>query len=160
MKLAEKDFPFYWDIIKFPSLVLILWSVAGLLTVIISYAAYRNMFSSAAGLIIGFLVFAFVGWTAAKDCKGTIKQAAWAGAITGVVAGFVGAIIGVIITALVPSIIEDAVSQAVAQGAAAATARSFIQISVYLGFVIGPLFNGIIGAIIATISAFIACKLK
>jgi hypothetical protein len=160
MKFAEKKFSYYWDIVKVPIIILVLWSFAGLVMALFYYDEYRSTFSTAAGLIISLLCYSFVGYLCSKDCKGKVKHAAWSGAITGSVSGFIGAFVGLLSVSFVPRIIDDAVLIAVQNGAPAATARSMIEISTYLGFVTGPLFGGLIGAGVAAIAGLIACKLK
>lgn len=160
MKFAGKNFSFYWGIIKIPVAILVLWSIVGFIAAKFYYATYKSTFSGSAGLIISVLVFAFVGMCTARDCKGTVKQAAWAGALTGIIAGFVGAIVGWLTITFVPQLVEDAVAMAVQSKASEAIVRSFITLSTYLGFITGPLFDGLIGAGVAALSAFIACKIR
>ncbi len=155
MKFGKKDFSEHWKIIKIPTLILIAWSVLGFLVSMFSFTLYTTIFSVSASWLLMIVMFAFIGWSAVKDHKGTVKTGAWAGALSGVISGFIGAIIGILMFYLVPDLVQFAISQA---GANAAAIESFLAIGVYIGLVTGPLFSGIIGAIISSIAALIAKK--
>ena len=155
MKFSGKDFKDYWKIIKIPTYVFIGWSILGLILAIISFDLYGTVFNTASGLIFSIAVFGFVGWTAVKDHKQTIKISAWAGALTGVVSGFVGAIIGILMFYIVPDIIFAAAAQA---GADPSAIQGVMAIGIYIGLITGPLISGLIGALISSIGALIAKK--
>lgn len=158
MEFAEKEFGYYWKIIRTPLLILVVWSVAALVVAMVSYSAYESIFGGIAGLILSICVFGFVGWTTVKDYKGTVKLGAWAGALTGILIGLIGGAFGVLMVYLVPQLTSEAVKQATAAGAPAESVKGFIVIGAYFGLIIGPVVNGVIGAILSAIGAFIAKK--
>jgi hypothetical protein len=158
MKFGEKEFPYYWKIIKIPTFVLIAWSVLGLVLGIVSFSLYASIFSPAVGYILMIAVFGFIGWMTIKDYKGTVKIAAWAGALAGAITGFIGAIIGILMIYFVPSLMQYAIMQASQAGADAAAVQSMMETWIYIGLITGPLFSGLIGAGIAAIAALIAKK--
>jgi len=160
VKFAEKEFDYYWKIIKIPLFVIIGWSVLGFIISLISFQTYQSIFSSISGILLGILVFGFIGWTTIKDHKGEIKHAAWAGALAGIIAGFVGGIIGVIMFYAVPQIASASIQQAVAKGAPHNVAENMIRIGAMIGIIVGPIMNGVIGTIIAAITGLIAKKVK
>ncbi len=158
MKFAEKEFKDYWKIIKISTYILIAWSLAALIVSKISFSLYLTIFSAPANWALTIVAFAFIGWTAIKDYKGTIKIAAWAGALAGIIVGFAGALIGILTFYLVPELVEYAITQAAAQGVPADTIRGFMSISIYVGLVTGPLITSLIGAALSSIAALIAKK--
>lgn len=158
MKIGQKDFAQYWEIIKTPTLVLIVWSVLGLIVSLISFSLYMKIFSSIAGWVISIAMLAFAGWIAVKDHKENIGVAAWSGALTGAIAGFVGAIISIIMFYTVPQLYELAIQSVVSQGIDAETVRSMLSITIYIGLITGPLISGVVGAILAAITGLIAKK--
>lgn len=159
MKFGEKEFFYYWKIIKIPTYVLIAWSVLGLILGIVSFSLYASIFSPAVGYILMIAVFGFIGWMTIKDYKGTVKIAAWAGALAGAITGFIGAIIGILMFYFVPEVINYAIMQAAQQpGVDMAAVQSFMEMGIYIGLITGPLVSGLIGAGIAAIAALIAKK--
>ena len=157
MKFANKEFKDYWKIIKLPVYIIVGWSVLSFIMSIISYDLYSNIFSSGAGFVLMLAIFGFIGWTAVKDYKGTVKIGAWSGALAGAITGFVGAIISILMFYIVPDVILAAAAQA---GADPSQIQGFMAIGIYIGLVTGPLFSGLIGALLSTIAAFIATKIK
>jgi len=160
IEFAKKDFSYYWNIIKIPLFVLIGWSVLAVIVAKMSTYWHQSIFGTWQGLVVQLIVFGFIGYTIIAEHKGSVKQSAWAGAITGVIAGFVGAILAVIMFYLVPQIYELSINQAVAQGAPAELVRNIIRIGLYTGFITGPLFAGLIGAAISAISGVVTKKLE
>lgn len=158
MRFAEKEFTDYWKIIKLPTYVSVAWVVAGLITSKISFSIYQAIFSPSANWALTIAVFAFIGWTAVKDHKETIKIAAWAGALSGAISGLAGAVTGLIMFYLVPNLLQYMLSQAAAQGVAVASVQQFIVIGMYLGLVTGPLISAIVGAILSAIAGLVAKK--
>ena len=158
MKLAGKEFDYYWKIMKVPLIVLVVWALLGFFISLASYAAYQTIFSNIAGTILIVVIFGFVGWTTVKDHKGTVKMGAWAGVLTGLIYGFIGGIIGILMINLVPDIVTAALASAAAQGASAEMVQSYIKIAAYIGLIIGPIINAIVGAAISAIGALIAKK--
>jgi len=158
MKFDNKEFSFYWKIIKIPTLLLVLWAIIAFIVAKFSMYWYKTLFQSFAGLILQIAIFAFVGYAAIAEHKGGPKTAAWAGALTGIIVGFIGAIVAIIMVNFVPEIIDDAVAQAVAQGAAADMVRNITNVMMYVGLVTGPLFGGLFGALISWISGLITKK--
>jgi len=157
MKFAKKDFSEYWKIIKIPSYVLIGWSLIALIISIASFSMYITIFSPWSNWILTIAVFSFIGWTAIKDHKETIKVASWAGALTGLITGLIGAVFGIIMFYLVPEVIQAAVAQA---GVNAEAVQSYMKIGIYIGLITGPLVSALIGALISAIAALIAKKIK
>ena len=155
MKFANKEFSEYWKIIKIPTYVLIAWGILGLTISMISFSLYSTIFSPLAGWILTIAVFSFLGFTAIKDHKQTIKIAAWAGALTGIISGFIGGILSILMFYLAPQVIQAAVAQA---GQDPAAVEAFLEIGIYIGLVTGPIISGIIGAVISVIAALIAKK--
>lgn len=158
MKFAEKGFTDYWKIIKLPTYVSVAWVLAGLITSKISFSIYQTVFSPSANWALTIAVFAFIGWTAVKDHKETIKIAAWAGALSGAISGFIGAVTGLIMFYLVPDLLQYMLSSAAAQGIPVASVQQFMVIGMYIGLVTGPLISAIVGAILSAIAAWIAKK--
>lgn len=158
MKFAEKGFTDYWKIIKLPTYVSVAWVLAGLITSKISFSIYQAIFSPSANWALTIAVFAFIGWTAVKDHKETIKIAAWAGALSGAISGFIGAVTGLVMFYLVPDLLQYMLSSAAAQGIAVASVQQFMVIGMYIGLVTGPLISGVVGAILSAIAAWIAKK--
>lgn len=158
IKLAGKEFDYYWKIMKIPLIVLVVWALLGFFVSLFSYATYQTVFSNIAGTVLIIIIFGFIGWTTVKDYKGTVKMGAWAGVLTGLIYGFIGGIIGILMINLVPDVTTDALARATAQGASVEMIQSFIRIGAYLGLIIGPIINAIIGAVISAIGALIAKK--
>ncbi len=155
MQFAGKDFLYYWKIIKIPTYVLVGWSLLGFITAIISSSLYISIFSSSASWLLMIAVFGFIGWTAVKDHKQTVKIAAWSGALAGAVSGLAGAVLSIFLVYFVPSVILYAASQA---GVDPASIQGIMKIGVYIGLITGPLFSALIGAAISAIAALIAKK--
>jgi hypothetical protein len=132
MKIGEKEFSDYWKIIKIPVFVLSAWYIAGLICAIISFSSYTSIFSGAAGWSLMIIFFGFIGWTAVKDFKETIKSAAWAGALAGAIVGIVSGVVGVIMYYTVPSLMQYAINMAVQAGASALDVQKFMVIGVYI----------------------------
>ncbi len=161
MKYADKDFSYYWKIIKIPTYVLIAWSVLGFIMSIISLSLYLSIFSATVNWFLIIVVFGFIGWTVIKDYKGTVKIAAWAGALSGAIVGFIGAIISILTFYFVPEVIQLTISQLAQQpGVDFAAIQGFMKIGMYAGLITGPLFAGLIGAAISAVAALIAKKVK
>ena len=158
MKFAEKDFSYYWKIIKIPLAILVGWSLLGLIIAIINYNLYTSIFSNISGWIITLAVFGFIGYTTTKDHQGANKHGFWAGGLTGAIYGFIGAIFAIIMINLVPDFTAATLAQASASGADPATMEQFIKIGLYIGLITGPLFSGVIGAIISWIGGLIGKK--
>ena len=157
MKFGGKEFSDYWKIIKIPTYVLIGWSIIGFIISIISFSLYLSIFSSSSGWFLLIGVFGFIGWMTIKDHKGTVKIAAWGGALSGAISGFIGAIIGILMFYFVPAILDYTIVQA--QGAMdAASLQGLMETMIYVGLITGPLISGIIGAAIAAVAALIAKK--
>jgi hypothetical protein len=155
MKFAQKEFSYYWKIIKIPTYILIGWNILGFIAAIASFSLYISVFSSSANWLLMVAVFGFIGWTVVKDHKQTTKIAAWSGALSGAIAGIVGAIIGILMFYFVPSVIMYAATQA---GADPAAIQGFMKIGIYIGLITGPLFSALVGAAISAIAALIAKK--
>jgi hypothetical protein len=155
MKFGDKEFSFYWKIIKIPFFVLIGWSILSFIVSIISLSLYTSIFTSASSWILLVAVFGFIGWTAVKDHDGTVKVAAWSGALAGIISGFIGAIIGIIMFYVVPDLF---LMQAQMAGADISAVQGFIAIGIYIGLITGPLISGLIGAAVSAIAALIAKK--
>lgn len=158
MKFAEKDFSYYWKIIRIPLAILVGWSLLGLIIAIINYNLYTQIFSNISGWILTIAIFGFIGYSTTKDHKGENKHGFWAGGITGVIYGFIGAIIAIIMINLIPDISAAALARASTQGVDPATMEKFIKIGLYVGLITGPLFSGVIGAIISWIGGLIGKK--
>ncbi len=158
MEFAKKDFSYYWKIIKLPLLFLVAWSIIGVIVAKFAIEWYSSIFGSWQGIFIQLIVFGFIGYCIVAEHKGSVKQGAWAGAITGVIAGFIGAILALISYYLVPQLYETSIAQATARGASADMVRNFIKIGVYIGFITGPLFSGLIGAGISALSGLVTKK--
>ena len=156
MKFAGKEFKDYWKIIKMPTYVLVAWGILSFIIATISFSLYTTIFSPLAGWILTIAVFGFIGWTAIKDHKQTIKISAWSGALAGAISGFVGAIIGILMFYFVPDILFAAAAQA---GVDPTAIQGFMAIGVYIGLITGPLISGLIGALISVIAALIAKKI-
>ena len=163
MKIADKEWSYYWHIIMIPVLILVLWNVAAFVVAYYSYSTYKSIFSGYSGLVLALAMYAFVGWTTVKDHKGTVKNGAWAGAVTGVLVGLIAAIINLLMVSMVPMIVQEAVAAALKQGTAginAARVQEFMMLGLYFGLLIGPLINGAIGALVGAIGALVGKKTK
>jgi hypothetical protein len=158
MRFANKEFSYYWDVIKIPVGLLVFWGIASVAVAYFSLYWYNSIFTGIPAFIFQIAIFAFIGHVMIAEKKGKLKESTWAGALTGIIAGFAGAILGIIMVNIVPSIIEQAVSQAVNQGAPADTVRQMVKIGIYAGLITGPLFAGLIGALISFISGLITKK--
>lgn len=158
MKFAEKDFSYYWKIIKIPFAILVAWSLLGLIIAITNYSLYTTIFSNISGWIITIAVFGFIGYHTTKDHKGEKKHAFWAGGLTGVIYGFIGAIFSIIMINTVPDFTAAALARATAQGVDTATMENFLKIGAFVGLITGPLFSGVIGAIISWIAGLLGKK--
>jgi MFS family permease len=158
MKFANKEFEYYWDIIKIPLALLIGWSIVGIVIAKISIYLFNSIFSGIAGLIVQLAILGFVGYYTIAEKQGQPINSVWSGVLIGVLAGIAGAILNIIAIYLVPEIIDQAVAQAVARGAPEADVRQMINITQYISFITGPLFGGILGAIISGISGLITKK--
>ena len=155
MKIAGKEFLDYWNIIKIPTLVLIAWSVIGVIISALSLSLYFTIFTPISSWIITIAAYAFIGWIAVKDHKEKISIAAISGAISGIIVGLLGAVVGIFVFYFMPGVIEATLQQA---GVAMEQVKDIMQIGVYIGLITGPLVSGILGTIFAAITGFIAKK--
>jgi len=160
MKFGDKDFEYYWKIVKVPFFILIGWNILSLIVAKISIQQYYSIFGGYSSLVLGILVYAFVGWTIVADHKGSVANGFWGGAVLGVISGFVAAVIGILTIHLVPDVVEPSISQMVSSGMAEETARQFIQVGTYINLVINPLVAFILGGLISLLVAFITFKFK
>ncbi|MBU0979783.1 MAG: hypothetical protein KJ709_03180 [Nanoarchaeota archaeon] len=158
MKLGSKDFSWYWKIIKIPVLLLVLWSVLAIIIAKISIYWFNSIFSTWSGLFVQVVIFSLIGIFVIKDHKGSLGNAAWAGASAGVIAGFLGGILGIIMMFVVPEIFESAIQQAIAQGMSEDVMRQGVTIWTYAGVITGPIVTGIFGTIISTLAGLITKK--
>lgn len=159
MKFANKEFSYYWKIIKIPTFILIGWSVLAFIISIISFDLYNTIFSPLAGWLLMLAVFGFIGWTTIKDHKESTGIAAWAGALAGAISGFIGAIISIFMFYLIPDVAQAALAQAAQAGADTAALQGLMAIGLFIGLITGPLISALIGAAIASIAALIAKKI-
>jgi len=74
MKLAEKQIKYYLHVVMVPTIVLVGWSLVGLVIAFFSYSTYRSIFSSTATLVLALAAYGFIGWTTIKDHKGKIEH--------------------------------------------------------------------------------------
>ena len=155
MKFAKKDFSYYWNCIKFPVFILLAWYIAAMIFAMISLDLYMSIFSGWAGTILLLLLYAFSGYMIVADHKGSVKNAAWAGALVGMIGGLAGALLGIIMLYLAPHIIDVAIRQAVTQGAPEDLTRTMISIMSFVQIVISPAINGLIGALFGWIGGLI-----
>ena len=160
MKFAGNTFAYYWHFTKIPMLILVLWGIASIIVAKFSLYWYSTIFGGIAGILVQIAVFAFIGYTAIAENKGTPSISAWAGAIAGAVTGLIGAVLGILLVYFVPQIIEPAVQEAIAKGAQESMVRSMIQIGQYISFVTGPLFGAFIGALISWIAGLVTIKTR
>ena len=160
MKIAGKDFGFYWKIIEFPFYLLLLWVVASFVVSFVNFSLYLSIFSGYSGWIVSIAVFGIVGWVAVKDHKAKVSESAWCGAVLGVIIGFIGAVLGIVMAYAVPGLVDFSLQAALSQGAQVSRdmISTMVIIGSFVGLVTGPLFNGLIGAGIAALSGFIAKK--
>ena len=158
MEFADKDFSYYWKVIKIPFILLVAWSVVAIIVAKLSLYWYQSIFSGTTGIIFQIAVFSFIGYAIITENKGDPRNSVWAGVLTGVLAGLAGAILSLIAINFVPELIEQSVTQAVAQGLSEATVRQMITIGMYFGFITGPLINGILGALVSGIAGLITKK--
>jgi len=158
MKFAEKEFSYYWKIIRIPLAILVAWSLIGLIIAIVNYTLYTQIFSNISGWIITIAVFGFIGYTTTKDHKGEKKHSFWAGGIAGAISGFITAIISIIRLYLVPEVSVEAIAIGTSRGIDAATMETSLVISTYAGLILIPLVSGLIGAIISWIGGLIGKK--
>lgn len=159
MKFGDKDFKFYWPIIKVPFYILLAWTFAAIIIGKISISLYFSIFSGYASLLLQVAVYAFIGYSVIADHKGTPGISMWSGIITGVLLGLIGGVLGIFTPFLAPELIDASVEQAVSQGAPEDTVRTWIQISSYIGVLIGPIIGAIFGAIVSGISGVISNKM-
>lgn len=161
MKIAGKEFDFYWKIIKIPFYLYAAWILLSYAFSIFDFSLYISIFSGYSGYIIAIAVFAFVGWTAIKEHKTSIRETAWCGAVLGVIAGILGGVVGILSVYTVPGILEFSLQRASEAGSSvsADVMRSMIMIGSFIGLVVGPIINGLIGAAISSITGLIAKKI-
>ena len=155
---TKKDFSYIWDLIEFPVVILVLYSLLDLAFSITDYIG--KIFPAA---IFGFLltVFAFglVGYNTINR-KESPSRAARYGAYAGIIVGLAGAVIGIITFYFFPEKIAEAIQKAIQAGADASTAKSIMKIGIYTSLLISPAIDAGIGALISWISASIFKKKK
>lgn len=160
MKFAGKQLDFYTPIITMPFVVLVCWSLVGLVAACVSAGLAMSAPFKYGGFLVPILVYGYVGWSAAKNYHATSGQSAWAGVLCGVAAGLAGAIIGIITIFMVPEITEQAINQAMAKGAP--ISREFMEkmmlFGSFAGLILGPIMGGVMGAVFALIGSAIAPK--
>ena len=158
MKLADKEFDYYWKIIKIPLVLLIGYSVVGVVVAMVNYSTYRSIFNTWSGRIISLAIYGFIGWSAVKDHQARLGQSAWAGAITGVISGIAGAILYWVLLSNVPEFTTELMARATAQGAA--VDPSIFKMGAYIQFITGPLLGGLLGAVISFAGGFVGKKVN
>ncbi|MBW2990064.1 hypothetical protein KY358_07155 [Candidatus Woesearchaeota archaeon] len=156
MIFAQKEFSYYWKIIRVPLFILVAWSILGLIISLFSFSLYSSIFSPLAGWLLILSIFGFIGWTTIKDYGQKAKVAAWAGALAGAIFGFIGSLVSILMFHLVPEVVQSAIAQA---GENAAAVEGFIAIGIYLSAITVPVIYAIVGAMISAMAALIAKKL-
>jgi len=156
LKFGGKEFNYYWQFIKYPLTVYILWIVAGFIVSLYSYSTYLSVFGQIPGTVVMVATMVIPGYLAVADFKGSVKHSAWGSALIGVFVGFLAAIVGILMAYFVPEIIQASVSAAVEQGAEPEMISKFVMIGMYINLVIGPLIYGAVGAIIGAAGGGIA----
>ena len=160
MQFGEKDFSYYWKIIKVPLIILVSWNILAIIVAKISLYWYQSIFSGTASILFQVAIFGFIGYTTITEIKGTPKNSMWAGALTGILGGLIGAVLAIIMINFVPEVFEPSIRQAVAKGAPEETVRFMIRVGTYFSFITGPLFSGITGALVSGIAGLITKKVK
>ena len=156
MKIADKEFGYYWNIIKWPLVVYIVANIAlGFIFPLLILLA----------LII---VTAYLGWKTVKEKEGHVVHATISGVFFGLIMGIISAVlvltIGIIVMSSTPSFLPSIDSTTEIASSASIDAVHKVntlidQIIIYqiiAGAIITPIFYIITSAIISTIAGFIA----
>jgi hypothetical protein len=160
MKFANKDFSYYFDIIKWPTLLLLVWSIAAFIMALVNFTMYMSIFSTIPSMIISVVLFGLAGWLCVKDHKGGLKQSAWSGALTGVIVGFVGAVLSLIIIYTVPEMLQYTISHIPNQAQVdIGMVEKVMFIYSWIGLIVNPIIDGLIGALIGLLGGFIGKKI-
>ena len=164
MKFADKEFSYYWQAIQWPTSILIVWSIAGLIVGLTAFDSYISIFGNRWLGFAPYLFFLIAGYLAASDHGATVKQSSWAGALSAAVSGLVGMIVFFIMLSASPLLewtIQTAVSQSAAAGAAAdpAMLEKVLPVTMSIGAVFGVVINAALGGLLGWIGFLLSKKL-
>lgn len=158
-EIAGKSVADYLKVIKLPVLVLVVWSV--IQTAALVTAPMIGWALAAIGMLIGLVVFLYVGWSGIKTYKLDLAQCAVAGAITAVIAGIIGLILTIIVVAAAGTAVAGALAVFGAPASVAGgIAGGFVMSALILSGIVGLIIGAIVGAILAAIGAVIAQNVK
>ncbi len=164
MKFAKKEFSFYWPAIMWPTLILVAWSIVGLIIALTAFESYKSIFANQWLGLVPFLLFLIAGYLAASDHKATAKEAAWAGALTAIITSIVGVIVMFILMYATPYMqwgIDLTMSKAAASGQAMpdpAMLKNIMSVTMKIGSVFGIAINGCLGALMGWLGSLLAKK--
>lgn len=156
MVKTKNSLSYFWNIVKIPVFVLIAWSLIGLITQIVSFSTYMQIFGNPiVGWIVSITFFAFIGWSAVTDHKANPVQAGLAGLTGGVIVGFVAAVLSLIAMQIFPQLFDNAMKLAIAKGAPADSAKNIMMIGMYFALILAPIIQGAVGFVLSWLTGLI-----
>lgn len=164
MRFAGKEFAYYWMAIRWPTLILVMWSIVGMAVAITAFDTYITVFNNRYVGMASYLLFLIAGYLAASDYGADAKQSAWAGALCAVIFSTVGLIVTIILLSSTPLLewtAQQSIAQAVAKGAEAPDAQTMgniLKIVIPILSLIGIALNGLLGALLGWIGSLVAKK--
>lgn len=170
MKFANKEFAFYWKVIRWPVLILAAWNIIGFIVSLTAFDSYMDIFGSAlVGWGVPIIVYLVAGYLARSELKATGGESAWAGGLTGFLVGLVGLVLMVIMVSnasymqnMAELSMQKAMEAAAGSGAELPSMEmmtSIMRISMVVGGIIGPFISGLIGALFAWLGGLIDKKM-
>lgn len=152
---SVKDF---WLVIRIPVFILVGWNLLSLIAAKAFWDIYIIVFGNSVNLIVGLLVYLFVGYRlVAEFDQGpfvSVKAGVWAG----VFSGFGIAILSIISVYFVPEIFTQTVNAAVAAGTSKESVMKLIKLSAYLSLLIQPIIGAVSGAVFSGVAGWATKK--
>jgi len=153
--VSVKDF---WPVIRIPIFILVGWSLLSVIAAKISMDIYLTVFGSSVNLVVGILVYLFVGYNLVAEHKQEPFASVKAGVWTGVFSGFGIAILGIVSVFFVPEIFTQAINTAVATGASKESVMNLLRLGAYLSLLIQPIIGAVSGAVFSGITGWATKK--
>jgi len=153
--VSVKDF---WPVIRIPVFILIGWSLLGVIAAKVSMDIYLTVFGNSVNLVVGILVYLFVGYNLVAEHEQETSASVKAGVWTGVFYGFGIAILGIVSVFFVPEIFTQAINTAVAAGASRESAMNLLRLGAYLSLLIQPIIGAISGAVFSGVAGWATKK--
>lgn len=160
----KKGLGFYFEIIKIPLIVMIVWSLA----VLIASLNLPQQLTIIVSLVSWLVIILIYGWTGfmttRKVTDGEGGFGARAGAMLGVVSGFILALVSIVIFFGFPAVFNPLIERTMktVEEAGQTISKEMLvtgmQISTAAGIIVNPLLYGLVGALFSGVAALIFRK--